>query len=247
LHTIGLIGGMSWESTAEYYRIINQSVRRRLGPLRSAPLIIYSVDFGPIQEAQHHDRWGDAAAILEDAAQRVYRGGAECIVLCTNTMHRDADRIQDAVPLPFIHIADPAGRAAVQSGFQTVGLLGTQFTMTQPFLRERLVKGHGLTVLVPPPAEQERVHEIIYDELCGGIIKQSSRDTYREVIRGMCERGAKAVILGCTEISLLLKPSDVEIPLVDTTALHAEAAVAFALGCDSSPPTAGVCDSSFHL
>jgi aspartate racemase len=235
LHTIGLIGGMSWESTAEYYRIINQSVRRRLGPLRSAPLLIYSVDFGPIQEAQHHDRWEDAAAILEDAAQRVYRGGAECIVLRTNTMHRLADRIQDTVPLPFIHIADPTGRAAVQSGFGTVGLLGTQFTMTQPFLQERLVKEYGLTVLVPPQAEQKSVHEIIYDELCGGIIKQSSRDTYREIIREMCERGAKAVILGCTEISLLLKASDVEVPLVDTTALHAEAAVTFALGCDSSP------------
>lgn len=234
MHTIGLIGGMSWESTAEYYRIINQSVRRRLGPLRSAPLVIYSVDFGPIQAAQHDDRWEDAAVILEDAAQRVYRAGAECILLCTNTMHRVASRIQDAVPLPFIHIADPAGRAAVQAGFGTVGLLGTQFTMTQPFLRERLVKEHGLTALVPPPPEQAIVHEIIYDELCGGIIKQSSRDTYRAVIGGMCDRGAKAVILGCTEISLLLKPSDVKIPLVDTTALHAEAAVAFALGCDSA-------------
>jgi len=148
-------------------------------------------------------------------------------------MHRVADRIQETVPLPFIHIADPAGHAAAQYGFGTVGLLGTQFTMSQPFLRERLVERHGLTVLVPSPAEQERVHGIIYDELCGGIIKPSSRDTYREIIRGMCERGAKAVILGCTEISLLLKPSDVEIPLLDTTALHAEAAVAFALGRDS--------------
>lgn len=229
MRTIGLIGGMSWESTAEYYRIINQSARRRLGPLRSAPLILYSVDFGPIQEAQHQDRWEDAAAILEDAALRVYRGGAECVVLCTNTMHRVADRIRDVVPIPFIHIADPVGRAAVQLGVGTVGLLGTRFTMSQPFLRERLVKEQGLTVLVPQSLEQERVHEIIYEELCGGIIKQSSRDTYREVIGGMCERGAQAVILGCTEISLLLKPADVAIPLLDTTTLHAEAAVEFAL------------------
>lgn len=235
MHTIGLIGGMSWESTAEYYRIINQSVRRRLGPLRSAPLAIYSVDFGPIQEAQHHDRWDEAGAILEDAAQRVYRAGAECIVLCTNTMHRVADRIQKAAPVPFIHIADPVGRAAVQAGLRTVGLLGTQFTMSQPFLRERLVTGYGLSVLVPPAAEQMSVHKIIYDELCGGIIKQSSRDIYLAIIKGMGERGAQAVILGCTEISLLLKPSDVEIPLLDTTALHAEAAVAFALDGRTSP------------
>jgi aspartate racemase len=209
--------------------MINQSVRGRLGPLRSAPLILYSVDFGPIQEAQHQDRWEDAATILEDAAQRVYRGGAECVVLCTNTMHRVADRIRDVVPIPFIHIADPVGRAAVQFGFGTVGLLGTRFTMSQPFLRERLVKEHGLHVLLPSPVEQERVHDIIYEELCEGIIKESSRDFYREVVRGMGERGAQAVILGCTEISLLLKPSDVVIPLLDTTSLHAEAAVEFAL------------------
>jgi aspartate racemase len=229
MRTIGLIGGMSWESTAEYYRIINQSVRRRLGALRSAPLILFSVDFGPIEHAQHNNLWDDAAGILEDAARKVYRGGAECIVLCTNTMHRIADRIQDAVPIPFLHIADPAGRAAVQSGFGTVGLLGTRFTMTQPFLRERLLEGYGLTVLVPPPAEQDRVHEIIYDELCIGLVQESSRDVYREVIAGLSQRGAKAIILGCTEISLLLKPSDVAIHLLDTTALHAEAAVNFAL------------------
>jgi aspartate racemase len=144
-------------------------------------------------------------------------------------MHRIADRIQDAVPIPFLHIADPAGRAAVQSGFGTVGLLGTRFTMTQPFLRERLVERYGLTVLVPSPAEQDRVHEIIYDELCVGLVQESSRDVYREVIAGLSQRGAKAIILGCTEISLLLKPSDVAIHLLDTTALHAEAAVNFAL------------------
>jgi aspartate racemase len=220
---------MSWESTAEYYRIINQSVRRRHGPLRSAPLILFSVDFGPIEQAQHHNRWDDAATILQDAARRVYRGGAECIVLCTNTMHRVADRIQEAVPIPFLHIADPAGRAAAQSGFGTVGLLGTRFTMAEPFLRERLVEGHGLTVLVPSPAEQERLHRIIYDELCVGTIRESSRDVYREVIAGLSKRGAEAIILGCTEISLLVKPSDVAIPLLDTTSLHAEAAVEFAL------------------
>jgi aspartate racemase len=227
MRTIGLIGGMSWESTAEYYRIINQAVRRRLGPLRSAQLILFSVDFGPIEQAQHNDRWDDAAAILEDAARRLCSGGAECIVLCTNTMHRVADRIQAAVPIPFIHIADPAGGAAVRFG--TVGLLGTGFTMTEPFLRHRLVEKYGLTVLVPSPAEQDNIHRIIYDELCAGVIRNSSRYAYRQVITGLMRRGANAIILGCTEISLLLKPSDVAIPLLDTTALHAEAAVEFAL------------------
>ena len=229
MRTIGLIGGMSWESTAEYYRIINQSVRHRLGALRSAPLILFSVDFGPIEQAQHNNLSDDAAGILEDASRRVYRGGAECIVLCTNTMHRVADRIQGAVPIPFLHIADPAGRAAVQSGFGAVGLLGTRFTMTEPFLRQRLAERHGLTVLVPSPAEQDRLHEIIYDELCVGMIQESSRNVYRQAVTGLSKRGAKAIILGCTEISLLLKPSDVAIPLLDTTALHAEAAVEFAL------------------
>lgn len=229
MRTIGLIGGMSWESTAEYYRIINQSVRRRLGALRSAPLVLFSVDFGPIERAQHNNQWDEAAAVLEDAARRLHVAGAECIALCTNTMHRVADRIQAAVPIPLIHIADPAGCAAVQSGFGTVGLLGTGFTMAQPFLQERLVELHGLTVLVPSPAEQDTVHRIIYDELCVGVIRKPSRDVYRQVIADLTGRGAKAIILACTEISLLLKPSDVAIPLVDTTALHAEAAVEFAL------------------
>ena len=236
MRTIGLIGGMSWESTTEYYRIINQSVRRRLGPLRSASLIVFSVDFGPIERAQHNNQWDDAAGILEDAARRLHAAGADCIVLCTNTMHRVADRIQAAVPIPFIHIADPAGRAVIQSGFGTVGLLGTGFTMTQPFLRERLVEQHGLTVLVPSADEQDNVHRIIYDELCVGVIRKSSRDAYRQVITRLIRRGAKAIILGCTEISLLLKPSDVAIPLVDTTALHAEAAVEFALSSEPGVP-----------
>jgi amino-acid racemase len=229
MRTIGLIGGMSWESTTEYYRIINQSIRRRLGSLRSASLILVSVDFGPIERAQHNNQWDDAAAILEGAARKLHAAGAECVVLCTNTMHRVADRIQAAVPIPFIHIADPAGRAAIQSGFGTVGLLGTRFTMAQPFLRERLVEQHGLTVLVPPEDEQDDVHRIIYEELCLGVIRESSRDVYRHVITGLITRGVKAIILGCTEISLLVKPSDVAIPLLDTTALHAEAAVDFAL------------------
>ncbi|MFJ2990074.1 aspartate/glutamate racemase family protein [Collimonas sp. NPDC087041] len=232
MRTIGLIGGMSWESSLEYYRIINQLVRERLGPLRSAQLLMYSVDFGPIERAQHEGRWDDAALLLEDAARRLHAGGAECIVLCTNTMHLMADRIQAAVPIPFLHIADPAGRAATQSGARTVGLLGTGFTMTQPFLRERLTERHGLTVLVPSPEEREAVHKIIYDELCVGVVRDASRKVYQQVIAALAERGAEAVILGCTEISLLVKPEDSKLPLIDTTALHAQAAVDFALRVD---------------
>jgi len=232
MRTIGLIGGMSWESSLEYYRIINQLVRERLGPLRSAQLLMYSVDFGPIERAQHEGRWDDAALLLEDAARRLHAGGAECIVLCTNTMHLMADSIQAAVPIPFLHIADPAGRAATQSGARTVGLLGTGFTMTQPFLRERLTERHGLTVLVPSPEEREAVHKIIYDELCVGVVRDASRKVYQQVIAALAERGAEAVILGCTEISLLVKPEDSKLPLIDTTALHAQAAVDFALRVD---------------
>ncbi|AMP00881.1 aspartate racemase family protein [Collimonas arenae] len=232
MRTIGLIGGMSWESSVEYYRIINQMVRDRLGPLRSAQLLMYSVDFGPIERAQHEERWDDAARVLEDAARRLHAGGAECIVLCTNTMHLVADRVQAAVPIPFLHIADPAGRAAVQIGARTVGLLGTGFTMTQPFLRERLAGRYGLTVLVPSPTEREAVHQIIYDELCVGVVRDSSRKVYQQVIASLAERGAEAVILGCTEISLLVKPQDSALPLIDTTALHAQAAVDFALAVD---------------
>lgn len=232
MHTIGLIGGMSWESSAEYYRIINQLVRARLGPLRSAQLLMYSVDFGPIERAQHEGRWEDAAQVLEDAARRLHAGGADCIVLCTNTMHIVADRIQAAVPVPFLHIADPVGCVAAQSGWRTVGLLGTVFTMEQAFLRERLASRHGLTVLVPSSLECEAVHQIIYEELCVGMVKDASRQVYQRVIASFVERGAQAVILGCTEITLLVKQVDSPLPLLDTTALHALAAVDFALDMD---------------
>jgi aspartate racemase len=228
MRTIGLIGGMSWESSAEYYRLINQQVRDRLGPLRSAQLLMYSVDFGPVEQAQHAGRWDDAAQILVDAAQRLQAGGAECIVLCTNTMHRVAEHIQAAVSLPFLHIADPAGQAALDLQLTTVGLLGTAFTMEQDFLKQRLA-AQGLKVLVPEPEERQAVHRIIYDELCVGVINPDSRQRYQEVIAALQARGAQAVILGCTEISLLVKPEHSPLPLLDTTELHARAAVAFAL------------------
>ncbi|MBN0981024.1 aspartate/glutamate racemase family protein [Pseudomonas hygromyciniae] len=228
MRTIGLIGGMSWESSAEYYRIINQQVRDRLGPLRSAQMLLYSVDFGPVEQAQHAGRWDDAALILQDAARRLQAGGADCIVLCTNTMHLVAPQIEAAVSVPFLHIADAAGAAAVKAQTLTVGLLGTAFTMEQDFLKARLA-AQGLTVLVPDAQERSAVHRIIYEELCVGVISEASRQVYQQAIANLAARGAQAIILGCTEIGLLIKPEHSDLPLLDTTELHAQAAVAFAL------------------
>lgn len=229
MRTIGLIGGMSWESSAEYYRIINQQVRDRLGPLRSAQILLYSVDFGPVEQAQHTGRWDDAAQILQDAARRLQAGGADCIVLCTNTMHLVAPQIEAAVSVPFLHIADAAGAAAVKTNTLTVGLLGTAFTMEQDFLKARLA-AQGLNVLVPDADERRAVHRIIYEELCVGVISEASRQVYQQAIANLAARGAQAIILGCTEIGLLIKPEHSDLPLLDTTELHAQAAVAFALG-----------------
>ncbi|NMZ00416.1 aspartate/glutamate racemase family protein [Pseudomonas proteolytica] len=229
MRTIGLIGGMSWESSAEYYRIINQQVRDRLGPLRSAQMLLYSVDFGPVEQAQHAGRWDDAALILQDAARRLQAGGADCIVLCTNTMHLVAPQIEAAVSVPFLHIADAAGAAAVKANTLTVGLLGTAFTMEQDFLKARLA-AQGLNVLVPDAQERRAVHRIIYEELCVGVISEASRQVYQQAIANLAARGAQAIILGCTEIGLLIKPEHSDLPLLDTTELHAQDAVAFALG-----------------
>ncbi|WDR36028.1 aspartate/glutamate racemase family protein [Pseudomonas serboccidentalis] len=228
MRTIGLIGGMSWESSAEYYRLINQQIRDRLGPLRSAQLLMHSVDFGPVEQAQHAGRWDEAAAILVDAARKLEAGGAQCVVLCTNTMHKVAEQIQAAISLPFLHIAEPAAQAALDIDAHTVGLLGTAFTMEQDFLKQRLT-AKGLTVLVPDAAERNDVHRIIYDELCVGVISDESRKIYQRVIESLTARGAQAIILGCTEIGLLVKPEHSALPLLDTTELHAQSAVAFAL------------------
>ncbi|HBJ98894.1 MAG TPA: aspartate/glutamate racemase [Delftia acidovorans] len=225
---IGLIGGMSWESSAEYYRLINQGVRDRLGPLRSAKLLMYSVDFGPIEQAQHEGRWDDAAALLEDAARRLQQGGADGVLLCTNTMHKLADRIAAAVRIPFLHIADPVADAARTRGYRKLGLLGTRFTMEQPFMRERLQQ-QGLEVLVPQEADRAEVHRIIYEELCAGRILEESRRTYQRIMAQLAGQGAQAMVLGCTEISLLVQQEHCPVPVLDTTALHAQAAVDFAL------------------
>ncbi len=229
MRTIGLIGGMSWVSTAEYYRLINRAVAERLGGLHSAQLVLYSVDFAPIAEAQHAGRWGDAASVLVDAVRRLQSAGADCIVLCSNTMHKLADRVAAAATVPFLHIADATGQAAREKGLRTVGLLATGFTMEQPFLRERLEREHGLQVLVPDAPARAEVHRIIYEELCKDIVTEASRSRYLEVIRGLAAAGAQAIVLGCTEISLLVRNGDTELPLLDTTALHARAAADFAL------------------
>lgn len=229
MKTIGLIGGMSWESSAEYYRLINQGVRDRLGPLRSAQLAMFSVDFGPVEQAQHAGRWNDTADILVDAARRLQAARADVVVLCTNTMHKVADAITAAITVPFLHIADPVGDAAAAHGWRRVGLLGTAFTMEQPFLTQRLAGRHGLDVIVPPDDTRREIHRIIYDELCAGVVSDASRAIYVDAIDALAREGAQAVILGCTEITLLIKPEHSSLPLLDTTALHAQAAVDFAL------------------
>jgi len=229
MKTIGLIGGMSWESSAEYYRVVNETVKERLGGLHSARVLMYSVDFAEIEELQIAGRWNEAASVLVDAACRLERGGADLIVLCTNTMHKVADVISAAVRIPFLHIADPTAEAIRAQGIERVGLLGTRFTMEQDFYRERLTAKHGLTAIVPDADDRAFVHRVIYDELCLGEIKEESRLSYRQIMARLVERGAEGIILGCTEITLLVQPGDAEVPLFDTTRLHAVAAVGFAL------------------
>ncbi|HZY17761.1 MAG TPA: aspartate/glutamate racemase family protein [Ramlibacter sp.] len=229
MRVIGLIGGMSWESTAVYYALMNREVGRRLGGLHSAHLLLHSVDFAPVAQAQHQGDWDAAATMLVDSARRLAAGGAQALVLCTNTMHKLADAIESSCALPLLHIADSTGRAAQALGCRKVGLLATGFTMREPFLKDRLAARHGLEVLVPPADTQAEVHRVIYEELCKGVIRDSSREIYRQAIDALRARGAEAVVLGCTEITLLVREQDSSLPLLDSTALHARAAVDFAL------------------
>lgn len=226
---IGLIGGMSCESSAEYNRIINQTVRTRLGGLHSARCLMWSFDFSEIETLQHAGRWDDAAAEMIAAAQRLERGGADFIVICTNTMHRMAEQVQAAISLPLLHIADPTAELIKTAGLKKVGLLGTAFTMEQDFYRGRLADRHGLDVLVPGDHDRALIHRVIYDELVQGRAEPSSRQAYREIIAKLVARGAEAIILGFTELMLLVKAEDSAVPLFDTTALHAEAAVDLAI------------------
>jgi aspartate racemase len=227
--TIGMLGGMSWESSAEYYRLANELVRERLGDLHSARVLLYSVDFAEIEELQAAGRWDDAGALLAAAAGRLEGAGADLLVLCTNTMHKVADRVAGAVRIPLLHIADATAAAVRAAGLDTVGLLGTAFTMEQEFYRDRLAS-HGLTVLVPAAEDRAMVHAVIYDELCRGIVSASSRAAYTAVIDRLAVAGARGVILGCTEIELLIGRQDSPIPVFPTTRLHVEAAVTRALG-----------------
>ena len=222
--TIGLLGGMSWESTVPYYRTVNEVVKARLGALHSAKVVLLSVDFAEVERLQHAGDWDAAGDLLAGAARSLEAAGADFVVLCTNTMHKVADAIEAAVGIPLLHIADPTAAAVRAAGLRTVGLLGTRFTMEQDFYVGRLEVRHGLTVLTPPAADRETVHRVIYDELVLGRILEPSRVAFRRVIDDLVARGAQGVVLGCTEISLLVGPEDASVPLFDTTAIHATAA-----------------------
>lgn len=229
MKTIGLLGGMSWESSLEYYRLINQGVKARLGGFHSAEILLYSVDFAEIERLQHINDWARLADILVAAGQALQRGGADCLVLCTNTMHKLAPELQQTLAMPMLHIADATANAVKAANINTVGLLGTRFTMEETFYAGRLRDQYGLNVLVPDAEEREQVHQVIFQELCQGQILPTSRETYQNIIRHLAQNGAQGIILGCTEIGLLLKADDCDLPLFDTTLLHAQAAVDFAL------------------
>lgn len=225
---IGLLGGMSWESSALYYQAINEGVRERLGGLHSADLVMISVDFAEIERLQSSGDWERAGDILAEEAIRLEGAGASCVVICTNTMHKVADRVQAAVGIPLLHLADVTAAAVIDAGVHRVALLGTRFTMREPFYRERL-QSHGLDVIVPPEETQALLDAIIYDELVLGVVTEASRAVYRDAITALVATGAEGVILGCTEIELLVRPEDSAVPTFPTTALHAAAAVEFAI------------------
>lgn len=229
MRTIGLIGGMSWESSAEYYRILNEGVRDRLGPTASARCLLWSFDFSEIENLQHRGDWNGLGDKMVDAARRLEAAGCDLLLICTNTMHRLAPSVEACVEIPLLHIADPTAEAIQAAGIKTVGLLGTAFTMEQDFYKGRLTGRHGLGVIVPREEDRAAVHQIIYEELVAGMIEASSRVTYREIIARMVAEGAEGIILGCTEIMLLIGPEDSPVPIFDTTALHAKAAIEKAL------------------
>ena len=229
MRTIGMIGGMSWESTLVYYRIVNEAVRERLGGLHSAKSILYSVDFSEIEALQHAGRWDAAQSILIQAAQALVRAGADLVIICTNTMHKVADGVAASMTVPLLHIADPTAEAVLAAGMNTVALLGTRFTMEEEFYRKRLEDRYGLRVLIPDAVQRRMVHDVIYSELCLGRIREPSRQAYGRIIEDMVERGAQGVILGCTEIGLLVHADSCPVPVFDTARIHAEAAVLAAL------------------
>ena len=224
-----MIGGMSWESSLEYYRIMNQAVKEKLGGFHSAQCILYSVDFDDVEKMQHRGDWESLTRLMIEAAQNVKKAGAEFLVICTNTMHKMADAVQSAIQIPLLHIADVTADAVKQNGQSRVGLLGTKFTMEQDFYKGRLKDLHGIDVLIPEDDERQTIHDILYNELCLGEIRQLSREKFQSIIQNLVQRGAQGVVLGCTEIPLIVRQEDYKIPLYDTTSLHALAAVEFAL------------------
>lgn len=229
MKTIGLIGGMSWESSLEYYRIINEQVKEKLGGLHSAKSLMYSLDFDLIEKLQQQEKWDELTSIMIKATQDLEKGGADFVLICTNTMHKMAEDIQDNINIPLLHIADTTAERIKEKSLKKVGLLGTNFTMEKDFYKGRLTNKHGLEVIVPKKEDRQIIHQIIYQELCLGEIKSSSRDQYVKILNKLVDSGAEAVILGCTEIPLLVHQEDVNIPLFDTTNIHAETAVEYAL------------------
>ena len=229
MKTIGLIGGMSWESSLEYYRIINETVKEKLGGFHSAKCLMYSVDFDEVEKLQRQGKWDEATALMIDAAQRVKKGGADFVVICTNTMHKMAEEVQSSINIPLLHIADVTAERIKAQGLKKVGLLGTKFTMEEDFYKGRLIKKHGLEVMIPDDEEREAINNILYNELCMGEIKKISKDKFKKIIDNLVLKGAEGIILGCTEIPLLIDKEDYEIPLFDTTRIHAEEAVEYAL------------------
>ena len=236
MKTIGLIGGMSWESTIPYYRIVNEAVKERLGGLHSAKVVLYSVDFQEIEQLQHAGDWAAAGRILAGAARSLKLAGADFLVICTNTMHKVADAVESAAGIPLLHIADPTAREIKRCGIDKVGLLGTRFTMEQEFYRGRLTDHHSIEVVVPSASDREIVHKVIYEELCLGKVIDHSRSEYRRVIQRLVDDGAQGVILGCTEIPMLIGPQDSPVPVFDTTSIHAHSAAEWALSDETVLP-----------
>jgi aspartate racemase len=230
MKTIGLIGGMSWESSQEYYRIINEEIKLKLGGFHSAKCILYSVDFAEVEKLQHEERWEELTDLMIAAARSLENAGAECIVICTNTMHKMANEVQNSIRIPLLHLVDATAEQIKQDGLKKVGLLGTKFTMEQDFYKGRLSDHFGGEVIIPDEEERKIIHHVIYNELCLGNIDQTSKTRFINIINNLIERGAEGIVLGCTEIPLLVKQEDIRVPVYDTTEIHAQAAVAFALG-----------------
>ncbi|WP_432667246.1 aspartate/glutamate racemase family protein [Wukongibacter baidiensis] len=229
MKTIGLIGGMSWESSLEYYRVINETVKERLGGLHSAKCIMYSLNFNKIAGLQYEDKWEELTQEMIEAAQRLKKAGADYIVICSNTMHKTADEVQNVVGIPVLHIADAAAEKIIKKRIEKVGLMGTKFSMEGDFYKKRLQEKHNLEVIIPSEEDREIINNVIYNELCLGVLKQSSREKFKEIINKLVSSGAEGIVLGCTEIPLLIKQEDVDVPVFDTMTIHSVSAVDFTL------------------